>query len=430
MKRSVRQAKVGFGDALGQLETALEGHVRAEMLDAVMSTGGSDSALARLRKAMRSHAIPAASGGVSLRRAVDTLDTRTRREGMHVLQGWDFVAHRFPSDIAPVLLVDYCVQLGIPAHRERAALAILLDQYFLALLSLVAVRAWDEGDPNDNLDRVTAALNELQGPHGCGHQFVADAETLLMLAVSYYHPEEQGYDLLVQRVAALDSPHQLRFARPCAALLGGHLRWGMRFMYQRDVGRMRADNVADYPLLMFAIRTLAGAYDRLVDADIAGTDRDSVVEGLLSGLSADPWAFVDNLPSALSGHASWHGEVRSVLARHRGTLLSEFELHQPSPRTFSPLGFACNFPTNATVAMAALAVLGDDVHPPLNALFAREPDSTPPERSAHRLAQRLMEFAASDPARLGAGGAPLLVYDAFDGVHCYNTTIRTLSADT
>jgi hypothetical protein len=168
----------------------------------------------------------------------------------------------------------------------------------------------------------------------------------------------------------------------------------------------------------------------LLDAGSAGADREAVVEALLSGLSADPWAFVDSLPTALSGHPDWHADVRRLLARHRSALLSDFEIHQPSPRTFSPLGFACNFPTNATVAMAALAVQGDDSHPPVNALFAREPDSTPPERSALQLAERLMAFAASDPARLGAGGAPLLVYDPFDGAHCYNTTIRTLSSAT
>ena len=430
MTHRARLAGVTFDDAVGQLDAVLRGDARGAILDEALDAGGLDAALAHVRKAMRSHVFPAASGAVNLRRIVDTLDARTRSEGMHVLQGWDFVAHRFPKDIAPVLLLDYCAQLGIPAQRERAALAILLDQYFLALLSLLAVRAWDEGDANDNLDRVTAALKALQGPHGSGHQFVADAETLLMLAVSYYHPEEEGYGLLVQRAAVLDVSHQLCFARACAALLGSHLRWGLRFMYQRDVGRMRADNAADYPLLTFAIRTLASAYDQLLDADNAGTDRDAVVEALLSGLSADPWAFLDSLPTALSGHPDWHADIRRLLAQHRSALLSEFEIHLPSPRTFSPLGFACNFPTNATVAMAALAVQGDDVHPPLNALFAREPDSTPPERSALRLAQRLMAFAASDPARLDARGAPLLVYDPFDGVHCYNTTIRTLSSAT
>jgi hypothetical protein len=420
---------VTFADAMGRLESALLGDTRSGMLDAAMATGDPGAPLAHLRKAMHSHTFPTASGAIALRRMVDSLDARTQREGMHVLQGWDFVAHRFAKDSAPVLLLDYCATLGIPANRERAALAVLLDQYFLALLSLMAVRAWDEGDANDNLDRVSAALTALQGPGGSGHQFVVGAETLLMLAVSYYHPEEQGYGLLVQRAAALGAPHQQRFARSCATLLGAHLRWGLRFMYQRDIGRMRADNVADYPLLTFAIRTLAVAYDEMTDRAVVGAERDAVVEALLAGLSADPWAFADKLPAELSGNPDWHADARRLLSRHRGALLAEFASHQASPRRYSPLGFACNFPTNATVAMATLAVQGE-AHPPLNALFTREPDSLPPEQSAGRLAERLMQFAASDPTRLGAGGVPLLVYDPFDGAHCYNTTIRTLSSAT
>jgi hypothetical protein len=382
-----------------------------------------------VRKAMQSHAFAIASGrsDINLRRVVDTLDSRNQREGMHVLQGWDFVAHRFAKDIAPILLLDYCARLGISAERAGAALSILLDQYFLALVSLLAIRAWDEGDANANLDRVTALLHDLQGPRGSGHEFVTDAETLLMLSVSYYHPEEQGYELLVQRVSTLDGPHQLRFAQPCAALLGGHLRWGLRFMYGRDVGRMRDDNVADYPLLMFAVLTLARAHAAHGEGQ-APSDREVVTEALLNGLSADPWAFVGSVPPALKGHAEWHAEFRQFLERDRRAILAEFERCQPTPKAFSPLAFSCNFPTNATVAMATLAVQGADGgrHPPLNALFACEPDSATDDRSALRLAQRLTEFATSDPTRLGAGGAPLVVYDPFDGVHCHNTVLRTL----
>jgi hypothetical protein len=425
VKRKAPASPVTFDDALGQLESVVRGDARAELLDALMSAGGADAALARLRKAMRSHAFPGSAGTVKLRRIVDTLDARTRREGMHVLQGWDFVAHRFPKDIAPVLLLDYCARLGIPANREREALAILVDQYFLAILSLFAVRAWDEGDANENLDRITAALDDLQGPHGSAHPIVADAETLLMLAVSYYHPEERGYDLLVQRVAALDAAHQLRFARPCAALLGAHLRWGLRFMYERDVGRMRADNVADYPLLTFAVLTLARAHDRLLHAGITGPVPDLVAEALLQALSPDPWAFVDNIAPALSSHADWHAEVRRLLAQNRDRLLTQFERHQPSPKAFSPLGFACNFPMNATVAMAALAVQDTIPRVPLNSLFTSEAGT-----AAERLAQQLMAFAASDPNRLGAGGSPLLVYDPFDGAHHFNKTLRTLRTAT
>jgi hypothetical protein len=428
VKRSASppRPKLTFGEALEEVGVVLRGNARPEIVEVALTAGDCDAALTHLRKGMRSHAFPTASGTINLRRMVDTLDTHTQREGMHVLQGWDFVAHRFPKEIAPILLLDYCARLGISGARARAALAILLDQYFLALVSLLAIRAWDEGNPNDNLDRVTAALHELQGPRGSGHEFVTDAETLLMLSVSYYHPEEQGYDLLVQRVSMLDAAHQLRFARACAALLGGHLRWGLRFMYGRDVGRMRDDNVADYPLLMFAVLTLARAHAAPRQSQTLA-EREVIIDALLSGVSADPWAFVGSVPPALKGHAEWHAEFRQFLERDRSAILAEFDRCQPTSKAFSPLAFSCNFPTNATVAIATLSVQGADGgnHPPLNALFAREADSVSEGRSALRLAQRLMDFATSDPARLGAGGAPLIVYDPFDGVHCYNTVLRT-----
>ena len=37
-------------------------------------------------------------------------------------------------------------------------LAMLLDHYFLCVLSLFTVRAWDEGDASENLERVTRML--------------------------------------------------------------------------------------------------------------------------------------------------------------------------------------------------------------------------------------------------------------------------------
>jgi hypothetical protein len=404
--------KVGFAEAIARLQDALGSDARARILDGLSIDG--------LRKAMRSHTFHAGAEKVELRRAVDSLDARARREGMHVLQGWDFVAHEFPKDIAPVLLLDYCVRIGIPGERERPALAILLDQYFLALLSLLAVRAWDEGDADANLDRVTDALNALHGPDGSGRPFVADAETLLMLAVAYYHPEERGYDVLVDRVSSLDDAHQLRFARSCAALLGGHLRWGLRFMYERDVGRMRDDNAADYPLLAFAMVTLARAYDR------AGTeDRRTITESLLDAMSADPWAFTGKVPHALEQRQDWHREVHDWLVRQREALLQELPAYQPSTNAFSPLAFSCNFPSNTTVAMAVLAVHDAIPRLPLNALFSREPAGVA-DHETLRLAATLMQFAVGDRGRLGTRGTPLIVYDPYDGAHCYNAVMRTL----
>ena len=400
---------VTFHDACAQLEAAANGSTRREIVDQLLS-GQPGTALDRLRSGMREHRFPVASGTLALRRIVDSFDAKSQREGLHVVQPWDFQAHRFTEEIAPVMLVDYCVRLKRSAD-ERAAVAILLDQYFLTVLSLLSVRAWDDGDANENLDRVSALVRAVQGPDGSGHPFVDDAETLLFLAVSYYHPNEDGYGLLLEKVRALDEKHRVRVAGPCAAMLGAHLRWGLRFMYQRDVGAMRADNVVDYPWLLFAVDTLARA---------------GATESMLDGLSADPWAFTGELPAALSDDAAQHAALRAWL-RERGTgFLDEIASQQSSPKAYSPLSWACNFPLNAAVAEVAIALEDGRAYPSLNALFAREPQGARPERSAGRLAERLMQYSASDPGRLGAGGAPLMVYDPADGAHVYNSVVRTV----
>ena len=428
---------ITYDDALSQIAAVLQGNARAEILDAALgSDDGDGAALERLRAAMRGHSFPAASGRIELKRLVVTFDALTQNEGLHVLQGWDYVAHAFPDDIAPVLLLDYCARRGIPAHATRQTLAILLDQYFLTVLSLFAVRAWDSGNPNDNLDRVTHVLDTLQGPAGGGHRFVDDAETLLWLAISYYHPDERSYDALLGKVERLDAEHRLRVALPGAALLGSHLRWGLQFMYQRDVGLMRNDNVVDYPWLLFALVTLTREYARLHSAEVRGAERDAIAEAVLHGLSADPWAFTGTPPAFLRGHAAAHTEFRDLLGRHTTDLLADFHRLQPTAKSHSPLAFACNFPANAAVAMVALALGDNSPHPSLNGLFMRKPSDgaaaalkSETAGSVAHYARRLMEYSR-DPARLDARGAPLIVYDPYDAIHCYNAVVRTVAPGT
>jgi hypothetical protein len=383
---------------------ALVGGARRDIVDHALS-GEAGSAFERLRSAMREHRFPVASGALALRRIVDTFDAKSRREGLHVVQPWDFQAYHFTKEIAPVMLLDYCARLPKRSADERSTIAILLDQYFLTVLSLLAVRAWDDGDPNGNLDRVSALVRAVQGPDGSGHAFVDDAESLLFLAVSYYHPNEDSYGLLLEKVRGLDEKHRVRVAAPCAAMLGSHLRWGLRFMYQRDAGLMRDDNIVDYPWLLFAVDTLARA---------------GATEAFLDGLSADPWAFTGDLPAALSGDAAQHAGLRAWLRERCAGLLDEIAIHQPSPKAYSPLSYACNFPLNASVAKVAIVLEDGRPYPSLNALFARGASG------AGELAERLMQYSASDPMRLGAGGAPLIVYDPADGAHAYNAVVRTL----
>jgi hypothetical protein len=340
---------------------------------------------------MRSHTFQTDAGTLSLRAMVDALDARSRKEGLHVLQAWDFQAHRFSEDITPVLLLDHCLELRRSADDALTS-AILLDAYFYALLSLLTVRVWDEGDANANLDRVGTLMRAVR-EQGSGLSYVEDAESLLFLAASYYHPQEDCYGRLLEKVRTLSDAHRLRVARATGAMLSAHLRWGYRFMYDRDIARMREDNVVDYPWLSFAVDALANEYGR--------NDSDEAAEALLLAVSADPWAYVlqlDAEPLALAQH---------------------FSALQPSRKSYSPLAFTCNFPSNAAVALVAVSVEDGRVWPSLDTLFRRD-------AGGGELAERLMKYSASDPTRLGYRGAPLNVTDPADAVRAWNAVMREL----
>jgi hypothetical protein len=417
----VAKSAVTFAEAHERLGEVLRGPARGEILDA-LTAEGADTALAQLRRAMHAHTFPAAGAVINLRRVVDALDARTRREGLHVLQGWDYVAHRFPDEIAPVLLLDYCGRVGA-ANNGRRALAILLDQYFLAVLSLLVVRAWDDGDTNENIDRVGGLLRDLGGPQGSGVRFIDDAETLLLLAVSYFHPEERGYDSILERVKTLDSAHQVRCALTCAAIQASHLRWGLRFMYRRDVSLMRADNEVDYRWLLYSLLTLLREYSRALGGE-HDEARARVVEGLVNGLSADPWAFVEKAPAFLRALQAEHDEFRELLESVRGELVKDCESQRPAAGEYSPLGFATNFLSNAAVASVVVALRDEAPQPSLDALLMTHRAQTEPAGSAERFAKKLMEYSVAN-AEL-SGGAPLVVVDQYDAAHYYNVVMKVM----
>ena len=145
-------------------------------------------------------------------------------------------------------------------------LAILLDYYFMHVLALLTMRIWDDGDPDENLDRLNAMLAELQGPNGSGQQFAADAETLMLIGTSHYEPEEWGYGKLLAKVRTLDERHQFRIGLGHASSMGCHLRFGFEAQCGRDTLALRDDNIADYPWLCFALAAVMREYARLADA--------------------------------------------------------------------------------------------------------------------------------------------------------------------
>jgi len=461
-----RQHTITVQHACDLVERALDGDVRRQILERAMGAGGFVRGLRRLRMGMRSHTFETPDGPLALDRVVEELDRRTRGDGFHVLQAWDYGAQRFSDENVGVLMLDHCVASGFLQREEPVALAILLDYYFLHLLGLCVLRAWDGPDPGRVLDRVTALIGRLQGPCGSGQRFVDDAETLLMLAISHFHPEETAYDRLIGQVRTLDERSRTRFALVSAAVLGSHLRWGSAVMYRRDLVRMRRDNVGDYPWLLFSLVTLMRAYvdmrespevgmelpqvgpespqvgvksteDRAHATTGAGEDPGpphaltlrNVVASLLNGLSPDPWAFVEKPPVALAGHADRHAELRALLARHGGDLLAEWQAHRPAGDDFSPLAFHFNFPNNALVATVTVALLQGKPQPlSLNALlmgeYAQAGDAPLDLRGI--IAKTLMYYSASSPDRLGQSGEMLIVYDPQIAIRHYNQTLAAL----
>jgi hypothetical protein len=417
------RTEITYASACDLIEHALSDGLRPRILDALTAHEDFPDCASALRGAMRAHTFPTDTEPLRLQRIVHSFDTRARRAGLHVLESWDYVAHRFAPEITPVLMLDRFALDGMPVERRRGALAVLLDHYFLSVLGLVVARAWDEGDPNENLNRATTLLRALQDRDSSNCRFVDDVETLLLMAVSHYHPEEHVYELIARRFDALTAMRRRRMAEACAAVLGGHLRWGLRHMYRRDVSLMHADNVVDYPFVVFGVLNLLRDFEAERSAGIGGLEHARTVEALLNGLSADPTFATSRTPPWLRTHREEHEEMRERLLDNREALLAELAAHQPSARSYSPLGFDANFLCNTVVAMVATALAEAGPHPSLNALFTRLPQDGDTGADAERQARALMHYAMSNRI---ASGAPLIVYDPYEAAHAFNMTNAAL----
>jgi hypothetical protein len=310
--------------------------------------------------------------------------------------------------------------------RDRVTLAIMLDYYVLHVLALCAMRAWDTSEPGETLDRISDLVRVLQGVDGSGHHFVDDAETLLIYALSQFHPEEQAYDRIIDKVVLLSDAHQMAFASVSASVLSAHLRWGFWLMYDRDPVRMRRDNVGDYPWLLNSVLTLLRGYVRSIEAAEAPAERAGVTQALLQGLAADPWAFTGSPPPALAEFDAEYAELISLLEQHLPTLLDELELQKPDKKVYAPLALHFNFPHNTLVAIVTLALLeGRPQTLSLNQLFVPEIEDLR-EETQEGLARTLMAFSRGSPDRLGYRGAMLVAYDPLSGLRSFSMTTDTL----
>jgi hypothetical protein len=377
-----------FAQACGVAASLLSGPARRAVVE--------DESVHRLRETMRAHALVP---------FVADLDRLGRADGFHALHDWDGVADHVNSDIIPVDVLDYAVRTGVETARGPA-IAILLDYYLLHVLALMSLRIWDEGNPDENLERLDRLVDSLQGDEGSGHLFVDHAGTLLLLATAHFELEERGYGALLEKVRGLNADHRAAIALDHAGTLGCHLRFGFEATYARDIAVMRRDNMADYPWLSFALDELIEEYARRPDPRTA--------EGLLNGLSPDAFAFTRRA-----------GFAERFLA-HRESLLPVFDELRPRPHAYSPLSLFFNFSHNVvkgTVIDALVTAEPWDVtlNDLLTALPAEEPGGP-----RHSLATRLMAYARSQPDRIRGRLTPVIVYDPQAGRQAFGVTRRKL----
>jgi hypothetical protein len=418
---------ISFEHACGLVENAVRGSVRKEIVAGLAGKTLGSSLLA-LRDAMRANRFRAVGQQVHLDRVVTSFDGRTRADGFHILHDWDGVAQQTNPDIIPVDVLHFIAdQRGGDAASE-AELAILLDYYFMHVLSLLTMRVWDEGDPNDNYARLNAMLAELQGPNGSGQQFAADAETLMLIGTSHYEPEEWGYARLLNRVRTLGDPHQFRIGLGHASSMGCHLRFGFEAQCGRDTLLLRDDNIADYPWLCFALGAVMREYARLADAGVENRDRAVIEEALLNGLTADARAFLGVPPASLENSKEDRLRFVEGFRAHKAALLESFPRHRPTDETYSPLSFFFNFSHNVVKGTVVDALLwGEAWDVSMNDLLTGVPRAGLEEGSQQLLATTLMAYARSNPDRIRGKLMPVIVYDSQAGRRAYTVTMEKLA---
>ena len=338
-----------------------------------------------------------------LDRSVREYDARTRRDGFHVLHDWDGKAGRVNPQTIAVDVAQFALDRRADEPGHEITAAILLDYHYLAILALLSLRIWDEGEPGANLDRLDGLLALLQGDGGSGHLFSARAATLILIATAHYEPHEGGYSVLLEKVRTLDQKHLIPIAVDHAVAMGCHLRFGLEASYGRDVGAMRDDNVADYPWLHFAVETLLDAY---------APENAAIAEGLINGITADPSAFLAR------------AAFRERFDSRRAALLDAFERFRPGAHAYSPLSFFFNFSHNVIKGLVVDAVLrARPWSVTLNDLFTSLSD----DDGKVDAAKTLMVHARRSPDRIRGRLTPVIVYDPATGRHAFGHALRRLT---
>ncbi len=405
-----------FANICELMAPVLNGSARAEIVAAAAKWPRMPDALAALAVGVKEHVFPTSRGVIRFAKVIQRYDSLTRAEGFHAMHDWDGVSDRVNPDSIPIDVLNYIAELRRNDATDHRVLAILLDYYFMHVLSLMSVRIWDDGDPDENLELLGGLLASLQGPHGSGHRFADDPETLILIATCHYEREERGFQLLLERVLTLNRAHRVGVALGHAASMGCHLRFGYEATYGKDATLMRDDNVADYPWLRFALMTLL---HELHSGFVTGPARALILEAIVGGLSADAALFMTE-PAFMA-----------LFEPHRAEILAAVETYRPADIGYSPLSFFFNFSHNVIKGAVVDAMLWGEPWPvTLNDLLTSHAVTTPaaaPLSKRFALATTLMDYARKNPHRIRGRMMPVIVYDPATGRRVLNAATRALT---
>lgn len=126
----------------------LTGPARAEIVDAAAREPRMPDALVALGQGIVEHGFHTSHGAIKFSKVIDRFDRLSRGEGFHALHDWDGISDRVNVDTIPIDVLNYIADLRRNDATDHRVLAILLDYYFLHVLSLMSLRIWDDGDPD------------------------------------------------------------------------------------------------------------------------------------------------------------------------------------------------------------------------------------------------------------------------------------------
>lgn len=378
--------------------------MRRDIVASLSRAGSLHASLGALRQMMQEHLWKASGRAVPMAAAVRAADAATRRDGFHALHDWDGIADHVNPEIIPIDVLDYIRAIRSDHPGTPVALSILVDYYFFHIVSLLSLRVWDTEDPSAALRSVGELLDALQGPDGSGQPFVSNVETLLLIATSHYEPNEHGYGALLTRMATLSEAQQDAVALGHAASLGAHLRFGFLATYARQTPEMRADNVADYPWLGWAVARVLQRIGNLPSVAYSSPDGRQWIEALFGGLTADT--------EALLSHEPVSSRLRPLLPELRPL----FEELTPTPAAYSPLSLFFNFSHNLIKGTVVDAILREEPwRVAYNDLLTGASGGASPLASREALARTLMDYARRRPQRIRGELLPVIVYDPESG---------------